>query len=240
MVKRKKEDSRETPSTRKADWMDRRKFLMNAGKYSAAAAGLIAGSSAFFNACSDDSDDGDENNQDTGPGACDTGEEAKAATVGEDQSAALSQGDEQRYRFTVETEGDYQLSLSEESAGADSVHLSLFDSDGELLWSDDGYNGATWTEGWDGLEPGTYDLVIESDDDGVNLVFTISRIGAGEDDSDSEWTDYSDWTDASEWVDNTWSDSSGWKDAGTGTWVAHSDTWYNGEWDDGWLNYGYY
>jgi hypothetical protein len=230
MVKREKESDLKESSSRRDEWLDRRKFLMKAGKYSAAAAGLMAGSSTFFSACFEDEDDDEGRIVPNG-----TGEIAKSAYMDESQSAALASGDLRYYRFAVESAGNYTLAVSESSVGADSVHLGLRDPTGELIWSDDAFPGATWNFA---LTAGTYYLRIESDTDGVILVFSIVPLGGGEEESEEEWSDYSDWTDAAEWVDNTWSnntwsntwsDSSGWKDASTGTWVAHADTWYNGE-----------
>jgi hypothetical protein len=261
-------------SKKRAEWLDRRSFLMRAGKYSAAAAGLLAGSNALFGACAkkdDDSDDGDsgiesrggsgqedvadssvQSNEDSGQEGAGGSEQKDAADSKDDllqeykesaqpmtleagESVSVSADEEIVYSFTIESGGTHYLTISEDSSVEGTISLSLIDETGEVLWSEDAYEGATWSLG--DLFLNDHYLVIKSDGGTGEITFTIT---VSNPEQDAGWNDYSEWTDANPWTNNTWSDSSGWKDAGSGTWVAHSDTWYNGEWNDGWLNYGYY
>jgi hypothetical protein len=272
-----KAPSAQRPDPRAAQWLDRRSFLMSAGKFSAAAAGLIAGAPTLISGCfGDDDSDGEGETKPLGKYK----DIAKPADMDEDTSASLGEGEEAVYEIDIEEPGDYMLTISSESSLPEegSVRASLLDPEGEEIWSEDIGSGSAYTEGWENLEPGTYYLVVESDADSVEFVFTVAASdgtgeggtggtgeggtgeggtgeggageggtgegGAGEGGTGGEWEDFSEWVDGgwtdNAWTDNSWSDSSGWKDAGSGTWVAYSDTWYNGEWDDGWLNYGYY
>ncbi len=282
--KREPEDGRKNtvarePDPREARWLDRRSFLMSAGKYSAAAAGLLAGAPTLFSGCFFGKSDDDQS--DAKPIER-YQQEAVPAIMDADTGASLSDGEDAVYEISIEQAGDYMLTVSSESTlpEADAVRAFLLEEDGDVIWWEDIRAGATYTEGWEGLHSGIYYLVIESQTDSVKVVFTVTeQSGSGEggtggsgeggtggtgeggsgeggtgeggsgeggtgeggtgEGGSGEWDDYSDWVDSA-WTNNTWSDSSGWKDAGSGTWVAYSDSWYAGEWDDGWLNYGYY
>lgn len=209
------------------DVINRKNFFIKVGKYSAAASALFAGATHVFSGCDPlDILDDDDDDAPTPTPVPDYVTDATTISLESATNTVLNGSSSKSYKILISSTDTYKIMIGEGEVVGD-ISLELYNGSGSKIWSLTSISSGSEYDITGQLTSGTYYLVVKSAYS-ASCAFDLTF---------AEET-YSEWTN-NVWSDSSWSNAN-WTDIGTGTWYAHSDTWYAGEWSNGWQNFAYY